>query len=297
MKWIKGINDVVAYIEANLTNPVEREVLARIAGCSVSQFSRLFSHVADMSVSEYIRRRRLAKAVFDIQNSDEEITEIAFKYCYESPTAFTRAFKEVYGLSPAAARKSGMTFNYTPPLSFTIKSSLEELRMAEIVKCYAQKLSPCRFVGKKYGNGDRKNGGFGHLWDEWTANDLFKPLAALPQLENYEDAGSHVSYMRAKGDEPFEYYIGMLLPESTPAPEGYMHFDINAATLGVCWVKGTEPDIYMLGDECEERLEKEGYSVEYPGGAWISMERYVCPRNTQPDADGNIIVDICYFIE
>lgn len=87
MDWLKGMNKVVDYIEENLTQPIQYEVLSRIVGCSVYEFSRIFSFMAGMSISEYIRRRRLSQAAFDIQSGDEKIIDVALKYCYDSPTA------------------------------------------------------------------------------------------------------------------------------------------------------------------------------------------------------------------
>ena len=60
MDWLKGMNSVTQYIENNLTHPIQYESLSRIVGCSVYEFSRIFSFMAGMSVSEYIRRRRLS---------------------------------------------------------------------------------------------------------------------------------------------------------------------------------------------------------------------------------------------
>ena len=73
-----------------------------------------------MSVSEYIRRRRLSQAVFDIQNGSEKIIDVALKYCYESPTTFTRAFKELHGTTPLSARKTGVSLKTYPPISFVL---------------------------------------------------------------------------------------------------------------------------------------------------------------------------------
>ena len=120
MDWLSGMNRVIAYIEENLTQPISFETLAKIVGCSVYEFSRIFSFMAGMSVSEYIRRRRLSQAVFDIQSGSEKIIDIALKYCYESPTAFTRAFKELHGTAPLAARKSGVPLKTYPPLTFIL---------------------------------------------------------------------------------------------------------------------------------------------------------------------------------
>ncbi|MCL2212549.1 MAG: AraC family transcriptional regulator [Oscillospiraceae bacterium] len=120
MDWLKGMNNVVEHIEENLTQTIRYDTLSQIVGCSVYEFSRIFSFMTGMSVSEYIRRRRLSQAVFDIQNSNEKIIDIALKYCYESPTTFTRAFKELHGTAPLAVRKSGVTLKTYPPISFKL---------------------------------------------------------------------------------------------------------------------------------------------------------------------------------
>jgi len=114
------MNGVIAYIEENLTQPIQYESLSQIVGCSVYEFSRIFSLMAGMSVSEYIRRRRLSQAVFDIQNSNDKIIDIALKYCYESPTTFTRAFKELHGTTPLSARKTSVSFKTYPPITFVL---------------------------------------------------------------------------------------------------------------------------------------------------------------------------------
>ena len=79
MDWLKGMNNVIEYIEENLTQQIKYESLSKIVGCSVYEFSRIFSFMAGMSVSEYIRRRRLSQAVFDIQNGKDKIIDIALK--------------------------------------------------------------------------------------------------------------------------------------------------------------------------------------------------------------------------
>ena len=120
MDWLEGMNNVAKYIEENLTQPIKYESLSRIVGCSVYEFSRIFSFMAGMSVSEYIRRRRLSQAVFDIQNGGEKIIDIALKYCYESPSTFTRTFKELHGTTPTSARKTSVPLKTYPVISFVL---------------------------------------------------------------------------------------------------------------------------------------------------------------------------------
>ena len=127
MDWLQSMNRVVEHIEENLSAPIPYESLSRIVGCSPYEFSRVFSYMAGISVSEYIRRRRLSQAVFDIQNTPAQIIDIAMKYCYESPATFTRAFRELHGATPTAARKSSVMLKTYPPISFvlTIKGANE----------------------------------------------------------------------------------------------------------------------------------------------------------------------------
>ena len=99
---------------------MQHDALSHMVGCSVYEFSRIFSFMAGMSVSEYIRRRRLSQAVFDIQNSSEKIIDIALKYCYESPTTFARAFKELHGTTPLSARKTSVILKTYPPIAFIL---------------------------------------------------------------------------------------------------------------------------------------------------------------------------------
>ena len=120
MDWLKGMNGVIEYIVENLTRPIQYESLSRVVGCSVYEFSRIFSFMAGMSVSEYIRRRRLSQAVFDIQNGGDKIIDIALKYRYESPTTFARAFKELHGATPLSARKTGISLKTYPPIAFIL---------------------------------------------------------------------------------------------------------------------------------------------------------------------------------
>ena len=120
MDWLKGMNEVLDHVENNLAQPILYESLSRIVGCSVYEFSRIFSFMAGMSISEYIRRRRLSQAVFDIQNGRDKIIDIALKYCYESPSTFSRAFKELHGVSPLFARKMSVPLKSYPPISFVL---------------------------------------------------------------------------------------------------------------------------------------------------------------------------------
>ena len=120
MDWLKSMNDMVTHIEANLHESIAYEQLARGVGCSVYEFFRVFSFMTGVSLGEYIRRRRLSRAAFALQNSDEKVIDIALAVGYESPSSFATAFKELHGVTPTEARKAGVPLKSYPPISFQL---------------------------------------------------------------------------------------------------------------------------------------------------------------------------------
>lgn len=170
-----------------------------------------------------------------------------------------------------------------------------------IIRIYTQHMPACRFVGKKYGDADRINGNFGAKWSEFFDHGWFGMLeqaAQWPVDEGYEDGGAYVGLMRVKDGEPFEYWVGMFLPENTPVPEGFEFRDFEESELGVGWVYGPEWDLYGHESEVAEKLGEEDIrrQNDEAGACWF-FERYGCPRFTIPDEKGNVILDIGFFVE
>ncbi len=108
------------YIEENLQGEVDLLAVAQIACQSLSGLQRFFSIVVDVSLSEYIRRRRLTMAAFELTHSDIKVIDLALKYGYDSPEAFARAFGIMHGVSPSAARGEGVHLKAYPRLSFLL---------------------------------------------------------------------------------------------------------------------------------------------------------------------------------
>lgn len=171
--------------------------------------------------------------------------------------------------------------------------------MDSIIKCYKQSVPAMRFIGRCYGEDDRVDGSFGAKWGEWFAGNLFEPLKVddAPPAD-YEDHDAFIGLMRHKEGEPFQYWIGAFAPVDAAVPEGYSCVDFLEATLGVCWIRGQEHEVYGKEDKCFQRMAQEGYTVKPDAnGAIWAFERYGCPRFTTPDAEGEIILDICTYIE
>lgn len=120
MNWMEGLNQAIDYIEEHLLEELDLDRLSRYVNGSPYEFSRLFSVMAGMPVSEYIRRRRLSQAVFDIQRGEQSLTETALKYGYESHSTFARAFKELHGYSPKMARQAGIKLKVFTKITFKL---------------------------------------------------------------------------------------------------------------------------------------------------------------------------------
>ena len=120
MEWIDRMNNAVDYIELNLTDELSYEKLAQTACCSTYHFQRMFSFITGVPLSEYIRRRRLTLAAFELQTSNIKVIDVAVKYGYESPEAFSRAFKNLHGVMPISARDIGVSLKAFPKMTFSI---------------------------------------------------------------------------------------------------------------------------------------------------------------------------------
>lgn len=118
MEWLKKLSQAIDYIENNLDGDISYYEAAKIACCSTYYFQRMFSYVAGIPLSDYIRRRRMTKAAFELQISENKVMDIGSKYGYVSPTSFNRAFQSVHGVAPTAARRAGIKLNSYPPISF-----------------------------------------------------------------------------------------------------------------------------------------------------------------------------------
>lgn len=128
MEWIERLNTTIEYIENHLTEKIDYEQLAKIAGCPSYHFQKTFLYMTNISLSEYIRKRRISLAAVDLQTGEDKIIDIALKYGYESPTAFNRAFQAVHGIAPSLVRKKNVQIKSFPALKFTFSiQGLDEL--------------------------------------------------------------------------------------------------------------------------------------------------------------------------
>lgn len=99
--------NMIQALEENIHNELDVAALAKMVGLSVYEFRRVFTFVAGMSLGEYVRKRRLSLAAVELFKKNTNISCLAMECGYDSPSSFSRAFKEFHGVSPTQAAQTG----------------------------------------------------------------------------------------------------------------------------------------------------------------------------------------------
>ena len=106
MNYRKSLEQAVIYIENHLGYNIKVEDVAKAAGYSYYHLNRQFTAILGESIGSYIKKRRLADASKKLLYSDLKIIDIAIEYGFDSPEAFSRAFKSIYKVSPQSYRQN-----------------------------------------------------------------------------------------------------------------------------------------------------------------------------------------------
>lgn len=120
MNILNELNEACNYIENSIENEIDIKEIARITNQSTDSINRFFVSMLGITIKEYIRKRRLSLAVYDLQNSDEKITDIAFKYGFNSYDSFCKAFLNQHHVTPTQAKNPSCEVNIFPPATFEI---------------------------------------------------------------------------------------------------------------------------------------------------------------------------------
>jgi len=115
---LNELNHVIDYIEDHLTEDLSLKIISEYAGVSDFHFRKIFFYLSGLTLSEYIKNRKLSEANKDLLQG-EKVTDVAFKYGYQSMDGFTRAFKKWSGFLPSDVTKKGISKSF-PKFSFII---------------------------------------------------------------------------------------------------------------------------------------------------------------------------------
>jgi AraC family transcriptional regulator len=263
MDWTTRMNRALDYIEENIAADIDLKQAARLALCSLNNFSNIFLSTTGIQLSEYIRRRRLSLAALELQNSDAKIIDISLKYGYSSPTAFNRAFQNQHKVSPQYARSRKIPLVTYPRISLQInvKGDTE-------MKIRIEKKSAFTVAGiKKTFRNDTENmlPGF---WEE-TPKETYDKLRSLANADPKWFVGVCADF----GDShEFDYYIAVATTNTVP--EGLVKYVVPAATWAIL-----EKDGDFL--ELHSRFWKEWL----PSSGYRRADETIPDVEVYPDAD------------
>lgn len=131
MNIYKALNDITNYIEENLNNKIDYNTLCRFMGVNSYTMQRIFSLLANITLTDYIRKRRLSKAAGELA-SGAKVIDVAIKYGYESATSFSRAFEAFHNVKPSKINNSTKLKSF-PRIVFEEKENIKNETEYEII--------------------------------------------------------------------------------------------------------------------------------------------------------------------
>ncbi len=234
MQWLNAWNEAIRYIENHLDDEIDLERAAQIACCSSFHFHRMFSYMAEVPLSEYIRRRRMTKAAVALQQSNDKVIDIALRYGYDSPTAFNRAFQAIHGVSPSAARSAGISLKAYPPITFKVM-----IKGAEEMNYRIESKPEFRVVGvKKHFSGslDECFAAVPLFWQNTIQRGEIPVISNLIDQPPFGIMGVGTSMDSGK----FDYYIAVATDKETPP--NMEEYTVPACTWAIFECIGAMPD-------------------------------------------------------
>ncbi|XID94786.1 GyrI-like domain-containing protein [Paenibacillaceae bacterium WGS1546] len=239
MDSLKKMNEAIAYVEDHLLEDIRFKEAARLACCSEYHFTRMFAFLAGVTVTEYIRRRRLTLAALELASGDAKVIDIAVKYGYGSPDSFARAFQAMHGVTPSEARNNGHRLKAYPRMAFqiTIKGGTEmEYRIEE--------KAAFRIVGLHKRVPIIFNGVNPHIAEMWKRLDA-ETIHTLKGKSNVEPSGlvsasANFSEGRMEEQGDLDHYIGVATTLACPEP--FASLEVHASTWAVFEAVGPFPE-------------------------------------------------------
>ncbi len=223
MKWNERLQAIIDYVEQHLQRTQEKIDMAeiqRMAGCSGSFFQKVFSYTTGISFAEYLRFRKMTLAGYDLQSSDIKIIDLSYKYGYDSPTSFTRAFQQFHGVSPKEARTLGSSLRVFPKMRLLFQQQyVWEIRRMPAMRLVGKSITITsddeQNVTKIPGfwNACQRDGSFSKM----IAMDQRNPKGLFGLFESCEEGSKEGQYsiMTVSECEIPSDFAAKILPEST----------------------------------------------------------------------------------
>jgi AraC family transcriptional regulator len=277
---LERLNQSMEYVERHLDESIDVAELARIAVTSEYHLRRMFSALAGMPLSEYVRRRRLTVAGAEVLAGRASLLEIAVRYGYGSGEAFARAFRAVHGVGPGEARRTGAALVSQARLTFRLTVEGSSSMRYRVVD------RPAFGVA-----GLKARVPLVHRGPNQAIIDFVRGIApgTLERLEKLSDQEPHgivavcddLDPSRAEGTE-LDYYHGVIT--SVAAPEGVTVLPVPAGTWAVFTTSGPAP-------QAIQEMWRDVFTEWFPSNPYRSrpgpeiLRTRLSPDGTEADAE------------
>lgn len=262
MDLIERLNAAVKYIEDNLTGEIDYDKASKIACCSLYYFQRIFSYMAGITLSEYVRRRKMSLAAVDIQNG-EKILDTALKYGYSSPTSFNKAFQSVHGIAPSAAKLLSTSIKAYSPISFKLT-----IKGAEEMNYRVEKKDSFRVVGKSipmFKEIEKNMSFIPGFWDKSVSDGTIEKLCTMMNGK----INGMLGISDCASSDSMKYFIAV--NSSSDVPAGMEEYTVAERTWAVFSGEGECPQAIQNLEKriITDWLPSSGY--EYDNGPDIEL--------------------------
>lgn len=236
MNYFEMVNEAIQYIEDNLDQNLTIDKFAEQYYISKYYFSRIFKALTGKNVKEYLDSRKMAEAAKKLKNTDTRIIDIAFEYGFRSHEAFTRKFKQVFGLTPVDFRRSG-------PIAFgcqrieVVERQFKNLHQDMIVDFRIEHFGPIRLTGKYIRfNPDETE-------DIKKVNAFFNRFVPDYIQGKSIEKMYHVTVGDAAPGEAINYFVGFE-PYTEAEPKGFRQMTLVASDYAVFKYKNSLAGIH-----------------------------------------------------
>lgn len=232
MDLLERMNAAISYIENHLEDDINYKELAKITHFSDHHFKRMFSFIAGITLAEYVRRRRLTLAAFDLIKSEMRVIDVAIKYGYNSPDSFSRAFEALHGVKPSIVKNADVPLKAYPRMTFQISIKGDVEMNYKIVEKEAFTV-----VGKKETVASSEAEFNPKMWEH-----IKEIEESIRTYDNTSFSGIlNITLTKENGD--MDYYIATATTK--PCPKELETLDIPAQTWAVFQVTGEMPDALL----------------------------------------------------
>ncbi len=285
MEMIKSLQQAVVYMEGHIYDPITYEDVAKHLHLSNYHFHKTFSLVTGVTVGEYLRNRRLSLAGEELALSTKKISDVAWKYGYETPESFTKAFVRFHGVTPRKVRDRGGDLKQFNPL--LIQLSMEGGRAMDY---RLEKREGFQLLAKvrEFSNDtsfETDNTDIAKFWGESQKDGTFKILNENSKTGDFYGVCGPIS----KESNRFRYGIGVERG-TEEVPEGFEIWEVEPAQWAVFKCIGDDPGCigktwerifkeFLPGSDFKmlEQTDFELYSDELESGCfceiWIPVEK------------------------